>query len=99
MRSPCICILSTTALVFVKDLDGRIFPFAGDITRFPHVNKYVMSATSELLVVEFRQLGRQREAGPAALQFDMLRISPVLSSTVGSSSSDTANSVVWCGMV
>ena len=54
-------------LIFVKDLDGGIFPFAGDITRFPNINKYVVSATCEFGVVEFRPLGQQREAGSAAL--------------------------------
>ena len=54
------CCNRKKTLPSVKDLDRRIFPLLGDITRFANIDKDAVKATREFGVVEFQQFGRQR---------------------------------------
>lgn len=52
-RNPLVTVAIRTVSLFVKDLDGRIFPLVGDFSRSPYVDKHVVSASDKIAVVDF----------------------------------------------
>ena len=87
-RNPSVVVAVSSVLLFVKDLEGRIFPLLGDLSCYPNIDKDVVKALGECGVVDFWEFGR-RPSGPTAFQFDVPLSASAISSMDGSSPSDS----------
>ena len=89
-RNLSVFVAIRAILLFMKDLDGGIFPFLGDVSRSPHKDKWVMKAPDEFRVVEFSS-SAGNESDSTAFQFSIPRFNPFMSSMVELSPSDGVN--------
>ena len=58
-RSLSVVFAVSCFLLFVKDLDDRIFPMLGDFSSYRKIDKDVVKALSECGVVGFQECGRE----------------------------------------
>ena len=54
MRNPSVIVAIRAILLFVKDLDDRIFPLLGDFSCYPYIDKDAVEALDEFRVIEFQ---------------------------------------------
>ena len=53
MRNPSVIVAIRAILLFVKDLDDRIFPLLGDFSCYPYIDKDAVESPEEFGLIEF----------------------------------------------